>query len=122
MIDCYDYFHKTVTAWTKYYQQRFNTSNTELFYRGHSKLAYELTPTIERDRKKLPPLERNDLERDIIDAAIKSGTWNTERTLFENIAHMQHYGKSTRFLDYTTVVAMIMKLVPYGFAPMTQEI
>lgn len=71
----------------------------KVFYRGQAK-NWELKSKLQRiieDREK-------EIKQKITvsDFLLENASWNKERSAFENIAHMQHYGKPTRFLDFTT--------------------
>lgn len=79
-------------------QIMLNTNSLSLFYRGHADKDWKLVPTISRET------HSGVSEKNIIDTAIKRKQWQLNRSLFENIAYLQHYGSPTRFLDYSTDV------------------
>ena len=74
-----------------------NTNNgLHVYYRGHSDNSWLIKPSICRNNDEKQNENRMLLEQ------LKNGNWDIQRSLFENIAHLQHYGIHTRFLDYTT--------------------
>lgn len=78
------------------YQKSQNMNDMSLFYRGHADKDWKLVPIIGRETY------CGCSEKSIIDSAIKQKRWQLNRSLFENIAYLQHYGMPTRFLDYST--------------------
>jgi len=66
-------------------------------YRGHPDAAYELRPSLLR-RKDHRRAERHIL-RELI--AIQPNEFRDDKTSFEQLVRMQHYGLPTRLLDLT---------------------
>jgi FRG domain len=64
-------------------------------YRGHSKRSYLLQPSIFR-QKEHRRVENNIL-RELI--AIQPNEFREDKTAFEQLVRMQHYGLPTRLLD-----------------------
>lgn len=74
-----------------------DNSNLRLFFRGQACDTWKIEPNICR-----PSVADGRSERDLINEQMAQGNWDTNSSLFENIAYMQHYGVPTRFLDFTT--------------------
>jgi hypothetical protein len=66
-------------------------------YRGHSSEGYKLTPSIFR-KKEYRSVERHIL-RELL--AIQPNEFRDDKTAFEQLVRMQHYGLPTRLLDLT---------------------
>ena len=73
-----------------------NNHNLHFYYRGHADNSWKITPSICRNQYE------KEHEADILKAQIEKGNWDISKGLFENIAHLQHYGVHTRFLDFST--------------------
>lgn len=68
-------------------------------YRGHPNCEYRLEPSIFREiNKEYRPFEK-DMIRELI--AIQPNEFREDKTVFEQIVRMQHYGLPTRLLDLT---------------------
>ena len=78
--------------------QKYSTEYLNFYYRGHGDQTWRLIPSLARV-KRYPALEK-----EIIQNAMQNHFWKTDQTLFYNIAYLQHYGRPTRFLDFTTDV------------------
>lgn len=77
------------------------------FFRGHSKLSYQLKPSIYRPDKKNSPSDpdyliknENNIIRDVVINC--PDAFNSSDTLFEKLVKLQHYGYATRLLDLTS--------------------
>ena len=90
----YDKLRAEIKSYADNYLTRFPRQyGFNIYYRGHANCVWDYVPSIARTV---------DSESDIVKTAISDGKWDISRSLFDNIAHLQHYGKPTRFLDYTT--------------------
>jgi hypothetical protein len=67
------------------------------FYRGHPDAAYKLEPSLFRTEEHRRA-EKNIL-RELI--AIQPSEFREDKTAFEQLVRMQHYGLPTRLLDLT---------------------
>lgn len=65
-------------------------SDLEVFYRGQAK-DWELKSKLQRSK-----------EEDAADLFGENINWDENYSVFENFAHMQHYGEATRLIDFTT--------------------
>jgi hypothetical protein len=77
------------------------------FFRGHSKLSYQLKPSIYRPDEKNSPSDpdyliknENNIIRDVVINC--PDAFNSSDTLFEKLVKLQHYGYATRLLDLTS--------------------
>lgn len=69
--------------------------DTELFFRGHSDIDFELKPGIYRKSKHL--LNENKLFKEFI---LRTPIdFSNEKSALEKLVKMQHYGLPTRLLD-----------------------
>nr|WP_283092835.1 FRG domain-containing protein [Providencia rettgeri] len=73
-----------------------NASNSSLFYRGHSKLDYELIPSVLRKYKE----QESELYRMFM--MENSSSLDSQATTLDLLMKMQHYKLPTRLLDLTT--------------------
>lgn len=72
-------------------------NNEVNIYRGHPDESYELKPSLFR-KKEHRRVEKNIL-RELI--SIQPKEFRNDKTVFEQLVHMQHYGLPTRLLDLT---------------------
>ena len=83
----------------QYYKQTKEAhEQLEVFYRGQAR-DWELKSKLQRE---IEDGEKEAKQKiNVSDFILQNASWDKERSVFENIAHMQHYGKPTRFLDFT---------------------
>ncbi len=67
------------------------------FFRGHSLQSYQLKPSL--FRKKEHRRDEKNIVRELI--SIQPNEFRDDRTMFEQLVRMQHYGLPTRLLDIT---------------------
>lgn len=91
----YEEIRDKIDAYVSNFMKFYNASSINIYFRGHGRDNWPLIPTIKRRDTRVS-------ESESIQKAIIQGCWCSDSSLFENIAHMQHYGFPTRFLDYTT--------------------
>ncbi len=94
MNKAYENLRQQIDFSIERYYQSYDMSMFRLYYRGHARTEWDLKPSIMRST-----VQGN--EADILTQAIDAKQWKYEASLFENIAHIQHYGYPTRFLDYS---------------------
>lgn len=78
------------------YSKSHDMSQVHFYFRGHRDCSWKIEPSICRNA------EEKRRERAALAEQITAKNWDTNKGLFENIAHLQHYGIHTRFLDFTT--------------------
>lgn len=76
---------------------KYDLKSESIFYRGHSKITYDLTPSIYREQ--WIKYESN-LFRELI--IRHPNDFNNQRFTFEMLTKMQHYELPTRLLDITS--------------------
>ncbi len=89
---------RNIATFIKELQKIPKVRNTELFFRGHSDLTYELKPSIYRNTK-LIANEHKLFKEFILRTPID---FLNEKSALEKLVKMQHYGLPTRLLDITT--------------------
>jgi len=75
----------------------------ELFYRGHSDFSYELSPSVFRKNEKgnyIYLYNESSLVREALTA--RPNEFVSDKTMFDKLVRMQHYGLPTRLLDITS--------------------
>ena len=96
----YERVKEEITEKILTYGKEKNMSKMRFYYRGHANNTWKIEPSICRNA-----VEKQK-EREMLEEQIKAGNWSVDRSLFDNIARLQHYGKHydihTRFLDFTT--------------------
>lgn len=81
---------------------KIDLNENEIFYRGHSKISYEIQPSVLRkDNGKLLYLQN---ENKIFSELLVSNSekFISDKTTFDKLVRMQHYGLPTRLLDITS--------------------
>lgn len=99
MIMGYDDIVKKCDQYYKQTKEAYD--QLEVFYRGQAS-DWELKSKLQREKEEEE--KKTKQEVNVSDFFLENATWNKEYSVFENIAHMQHYGKPTRFLDFTTSI------------------
>lgn len=92
-------YDSIISKCEQYCKETKEASNTlDVFYRGQAR-DWELKTSLQRARE-----DNDDQQIDVPELFWKNAEWNENYSFFENIAHMQHYQKPTRLLDFTTSV------------------
>lgn len=93
-------------------QEHDSSNENEYYYRGHSDIAYELLPSIYRKTNAHILNNEDSVFKEVI---IRTPTeFDKEKTTFEKLVKMQHYGLPTRLLDVTSnaVVSLYFSCLP----------
>lgn len=98
----YEKIKKEIENAKAHYAEKYDTSQTKFYYRGHADIGWDIIPIVKRQEY------QDRAEYLYIAEAQKKNLWLPSRSLFENIAYLQHYGIPTRFLDFTTDVDMAL--------------
>lgn len=93
---------KTISEFLEEINKISETSNDVpkdevLFYRGHSNINYEIKPSIFREGKKY---NENKIFSELL--VSNSEEFISDKTTFDKLVRMQHYGLPTRLLDITS--------------------
>lgn len=95
-------YKNIIERFNQYYREaKAANHNLNVFYRGQASdwaLKSSLQRKIEEEKEK----ENEGKKIHDNEMFLKNAIWNENHSVFENIAHMQHYGKPTRLLDFTT--------------------
>lgn len=81
---------------------KIDLNKNEIFYRGHSKKSYEIEPSVLRKNNGTPLYLQN--ENKIFSELLVSNSeeFISDKTTFDKLVRMQHYGLPTRLLDITS--------------------
>lgn len=74
----------------------------EIFYRGHSKKGYEIKPLVLRGNNGVPLYLQNENKMFSELLVSNSEEFVSDKTTFDKLVRMQHYGLPTRLLDITS--------------------
>lgn len=85
-------------------QSKYDARYVKLYYRGQADKAWRLVPKIMR------PEYAHIAESSVMERA-KTDCWNYSHSIVDNIAHLQHYGYPTRFLDFTTDIDIALYFI-----------
>ncbi|MCW2484957.1 FRG domain-containing protein [Candidatus Symbiopectobacterium sp. NZEC127] len=78
-------------------------SSRDVFYRGHSDIAYKLTPSLFRETEKGKPKylkDEDSMVREILTA--RPAEFINDTRMLDKLVRMQHFGLPTRLLDITS--------------------
>ncbi|MCI1592647.1 MAG: FRG domain-containing protein, partial [Heyndrickxia oleronia] len=95
----------------------YDLKSESIFYRGHSNISYELTPSIYRNQ--WIKYESN-LFRELI--LRHPSEFNNQRYTFEMLTKMQHYDLPTRLLDITSNPLIALYFACSGNTERTAEV
>lgn len=91
-------YNSIIKRCNQYYREtKAANNNLEVFYRGQAS-DWAIKSTLQRK------VEEGAEKINVIDFFLKNAVWDDNYSVFENIAHMQHYGKPTRLLDFTVSI------------------
>ena len=81
---------------------KIDLNKNEIFYRGHSKISYEIEPSVLRKNNGTPLYLQN--ENKIFSELLVSNSeeFISDKTTFDKLVRMQHYTLPTRLLDITS--------------------
>lgn len=81
---------------------KIDLNENEIFYRSHSKISYEIQPSVLRKDNGTPLYLQN--ENKIFSELLVSNSeeFISDKTTFDKLVRMQHYGLPTRLLDITS--------------------